>query len=75
MTVVPGGTGATPLREAANGLFEQTLFPLVKNAIERRATTAVEGSFGSLPSFIACAGAELTHAGGCVLLVVAHFEL
>ena len=74
MTVVPGGTGATPLREAANGLFEQTLFPLVKNAIERRATTAVEGSFGSLPSFIACAGAELTHAGGCVLLVVAHLD-
>jgi len=74
---------ATALRTALAPVLEGTLWPLVDHAIERRGTTAVEGSAGSMPSLVACAAGErvaaaaagtVRPAAGTVLLVVAHLD-
>jgi transcription-repair coupling factor (superfamily II helicase) len=65
---------APSLRRVLDPLFARTLAPLVVDCIERRGTTAVEGSAGSLASLVAAAAAEELDGRGCVLLVVAHLD-
>ena len=68
------GAGEVDPRNALAGLFDTVLFPMVDEALARGATTPVEGSAGSLPSFVARAASERLGAGGCVVLVVAHLD-
>ncbi|MFM2164062.1 MAG: Transcription-repair-coupling factor [Planctomycetota bacterium] len=62
------------LRDALKPLLDGPIGAIVGQAIERRGTTAVEGSAGSLPSLVACAAAARADAKACVLLVVAHLD-
>ena len=68
------GGGTAPVREALAPIFDRVLAPLVADCIERRGTTAVEGSAGSLSSLVAAAAAERAGGRGCVLHVVAHLD-
>ena len=68
------GGGTAPVREALAPIFDRVLAPLVADCIERRGTTAVEGSAGSLSSLVAAAAAERADGRGCVLHVVAHLD-
>ena len=76
----PAAANAGPtLRDALAAVIDRSVLPLVDHAIERRGTTAVEGSAGSVPSLVACAASERVAAGGAVaggtvLLVVAHLD-
>jgi len=68
--------GVVDIEPAVATLVGLHLAPLVGRALARGGTIAVEGSAGSLPSFIAAAAARspARATAGTVLLVVAHLD-
>ena len=62
------------LRAALAPIIDGAIASFVRHAIERRGTTAADGSAGSLASLIACAAGEQCDARGCVMVVVAHLD-
>jgi hypothetical protein len=73
----PGVVGNVVKRVAMHGaeaVAKEAMIEAGRAALARGATTPVEGSAGSLPSFVARAASERLGAGGCVVLVVAHLD-